>query len=82
MISAEAGGIPGTYVILDSKRELLFRTTAHEIGHCLNLRHPFDALVEHRGFLEKVPDNSTERLMGYGSGTRLIRAEWDIINVP
>lgn len=71
--------IGGNWAVLDSRVDT-FRDTAHEIGHCLGLFHPFTNDPRNTAFLETIPDAQQERLMGYGTGTRLIRAEWDKLN--
>ena len=57
-------------------------TAAHELGHAQGLNHPWDNTG--LAWLLGVPDSAPARLMGYGShtsfGSRLIKAEWDIIN--
>ena len=49
------------------------RTLAHELGHgAFNLSHTFPVL----------PQGTTDNLMDYNGGTRLIKPQWDLIHNP
>ncbi len=49
------------------------RTLAHELGHgAFNLEHTFPVL----------PQGTTDNLMDYNGGTRLIKPQWDLIHNP
>ncbi len=54
------------------------RVCVHEVGHLLGVQHVWE-----RGFdysLWKIPGNENERLMGYGSGIRMLKKEWDKVH--
>jgi hypothetical protein len=50
---------------------------AHELGHLLGLFHPWSS-SEYS--LDKIPDDPSARLMGYGNGLFLLPAEREIIH--
>ena len=54
------------------------RVCVHEVGHLLGLQHVW--LEDFDYSLLKIPGNENERVMGYGSGIRMLKPEWDEIH--
>jgi hypothetical protein len=54
----------------------LIRTIAHEISHgAFHLNHTFDNQY-------RIPEKSTDNLMDYTDGTKLVKHQWDAIHDP
>lgn len=50
----------------------------HEVGHLLGLQHVWENGPDYS--LWEIPGKESERLMGYNSGTRMLKKEWDKIH--
>jgi len=60
-----------------TQAQLNGRTIAHELGHgAFNLLHTFSA----DGW--NIPNTTTDNLMDYNEGSRLIKPQWDMIHNP